>query len=135
MRQFIVSAVSWQQLLCTCHHCHEGEGGGGKGGGGGDIHYCRACMSTRCGGQCEHQQNDVRLKCLGQMLSDMSDTSGVTDPHLESGMFLSGSGIIVWCLSGHRLFSSHQTAVRYTPDSHHSFHPPYISNLTKNLTF
>ena len=65
-----------------------------------------------------HQQIDMHLKCLGQMLSDMSDTSGVTDPCLESGMFLSGSGIIVWCPSGHRLFSPHQIAARYTPDTY-----------------
>lgn len=50
MRQFIVSAVSWQQSLCTCHHCHEGEGGGGDG-----ICYHCVCVSARCGGQCERK--------------------------------------------------------------------------------
>ena len=64
-----------------------------------------------------HQQFDMCLKCLGQTLSDMSDMSGVTDPHLESGMFLSGSGIIVWRPSGHRLISLHQTTVRCTTDT------------------
>lgn len=55
MRQFIVSAVSWQQSLRTCHRRHEGEGGGGKGGGGGGTHYRCACVSARCGGQCERK--------------------------------------------------------------------------------
>ena len=50
-----------------------------------------------------HQQFDVCLKCLGQNMS------GVTDPCLKSGMFLSGSGIFDWHLSGHRQFSPHQT--------------------------
>ena len=52
-----------------------------------------------------HQQFDMCLKCLGQTVSDMSDTSGVTDPCLKSGMFLSGSDVIVWHLSGHSLFN------------------------------
>ena len=70
-----------------------------------------------------HQHFDVCLKCLGQTLSDMSDMSGVTDMCLESGMFLSGSDIIVWHLSGHRLFSLHQTALRYTPDTYSRLFP------------
>jgi len=73
------------------------------------------------------------LECLGQTVSDMSDTSGVTDLCLNSGMFLSGSGIIVWHLSGHSLFSLHQTAARYTPDTPSRFFPasPICSALIR----
>ena len=49
-------------------------------------------------------------------MSDMSDTSGVPDPCLKSGVFLSGSDLIVWNLSGHSLFRPHQATARYTAD-------------------
>jgi len=39
------------------------------------------------------------------------------NPCLKSGMFLSGSDIIIWHLSGHSLFSPLQTAARYTTDT------------------
>ena len=65
----------------------------------------------------------MHLKCLGQTLSDMSDMSGVTDMCLESGMFLSGSDIIVRHSSGHRLSSPCQTALRHTPDTYSRLFP------------
>jgi len=73
----------------------------------------------------EHQQFVECLKCLGQTMSGMSDTSGVPDPCLNSGVFLSGSGIIVWSLSGHSLFSTHQTPSRYTTDIYYRFFSAY----------
>ena len=72
-----------------------------------------------------HQQFVECLKCLGQTMSGMSDTSGVPDPCLNSGAFLSGSGIIVWSLSGHSLFSTHQTPSRYTTDIYYRFFSAY----------
>jgi len=53
----------------------------------------------------------------------MSDMPGVPDMYLSSGMFPSGSDVIVWNWSGHSPFRLHQTGARYITDTYYRFLP------------